>query len=314
MHSRHLVLFMVLSLGCDPRAGGGKDRPDRASTELESCAATSDCAGELRCRSGICRSPATVAVGEYHGAAGRQALLEQRYEDAIAEYSEATKAFELGKVAVPAEIHCGHGEALQRAGGDPQRFELAARVLHRCLLGSPVGTELRTNALRLLAELGKEGLDPQLLGKETLSDRYMTGQPAQPPTDDLVLTVTSNEKVKSYTFDKWMERAKSDEVRTALLPCWEEHWRATREVTMTVSLPMKHSFKLDQYGDFDRSTLVVADLTPVGDTATDGARNCAKAAIEPIADDHTKGRDDERRWDAELTFTLAPADANAAGK
>jgi len=234
------------------------------------------------------------------------ALNEQRYEDAIAGFTEATKVYDLAKVRVPPQIDCGHGEALYRAGGDPQRFELAARVLHRCMLAAPAGSELYGNALRQLAELGKEGLDPALLGSDKLADRYMTGMPAMPATDGLKLTVTFTPKVRSHSFTKWLERAKKEDIREALLPCWQEHWKTARTASMSVTLPMKHSFRLDQYGDFGRTTLVVKDLKPLGDAARDGANSCAKAAIGPIADTYTKGRQDERRWDVQMTFSLAP--------
>jgi hypothetical protein len=299
-----LAMIAALASGCDSKASGAPEAKDRASTLYESCASTADCAGDGRCRSGICRPAKSVTVGDYHAAAGQLALSEQRYEDAIAAYTEASKAYTLAKVKIPPEIDCGHGAALHRAGGDPQRFELGARILHRCLLSAPAGSELYSTALRSLAELGREGLDPELLAATKLADRYMTGKPAM-PTGEVVMTVTAKPTIRSYSFTKWLEKAQSDEVKEALMPCWKEHWKATRDTTMAVTLPLKHSFKLDQYGDFGRTTLEVQELEPLGDTARDGARSCAKAAIQPIADAHTKGREDERRWDVEMTFTLS---------
>jgi hypothetical protein len=303
-----LATMMACALGCDSKAAGVPEGAKiRASALYESCGSTTDCEGDSRCRSGICRPAKAVPVGDYHAAAGRLALAEQRYEDAIAEYTEASKVYTLAKVKIPPDIDCGHGQALHRAGGDPQRYELAARILHRCLLSAPAGSELYSSALRSLAELGKEGLDPELLASTKLADRYMTGKPSM-PTGEVVLTVTAKPKVRSYSFTKWMERAQSDEVKQALMPCWQEYWKATRDATMSVTLPLKHSFKLDQYGDFARTTLDVQDLKPLGDSARDGAQSCAKAAIQPIADLHTKGREDERRWDVEMTFTLTGKD------
>ena len=118
------------------------------------------------------------------------------------------------------------------------------------------------------------------------------------------MTVSSTARVRSRSFSKWLDAAKANTVKNALTPCWETYWQASRKSKMIVSLPFKHSYRLDEYEDFSRATLIIENLPAGGDAAQTAANECARSALTPIADQFSRKGGSESRWTASLTFEL----------
>ncbi|MBE7453148.1 MAG: NAD-dependent epimerase/dehydratase family protein [Kofleriaceae bacterium] len=174
-----LAVLAVLVLGaCDSRAtpvgGPSGPPPDRQSRELESCGTTSHCAEGLRCWAGACQREGRSTLGDYQAARGARLLGGGETDLAIAAYAEALAAYEADKLTVPPDVDCAYGQALTAARASKEKAELAARVLHRCLLAVPAAVPLRAQALAALAELDAAGLDPNQVARPQLADLYLT--------------------------------------------------------------------------------------------------------------------------------------------
>ena len=151
-HARALSIVTVLAAlaalaACDSRAtasnGAEVGKPGRLSSELESCGATAHCAEGLRCCDQVCKREARSTLGDFHAARGARAGAAGDIDAAIAAYAEALAAYEAEKLTVPPDVDCAYGHALVRARGTKDKAELAARVLHRCVLAIPVAVPLQ---------------------------------------------------------------------------------------------------------------------------------------------------------------------------
>jgi len=302
-----LAASVALAVACDPRAkagnaakGGGSG--SQLSTEYESCTSSLECVPGLRCADEVCRSPKTSIVADYHAAVGRRALAEGKVDTAIAEYVEAVNQYKADdNVDVPVSLYCEQGAALVQARRNPEHAELAARVLHRCVLGTPNGSALRRRALDDLALLGDVGLDPLLLARAEPGDRYLTKAPKKPPTDSLRVTITGDVRTSSRSYQTFVTQMQSPAVRDMLAPCWEQYWKATSKTSLAVTVPLKHRFYEGVYESQDGYKLVVGDAAAPADAALAAATMCVSAAMNDFAKDFKGG---SGSWGGDVIITI----------
>ncbi len=262
------LVALVLAAACDTRAtasNSGAAVPERPSAELESCGATADCAAGLRCFERTCVRDARSTLGDYLAARGARAATA---EAAIADYAEALATYESEKLTVPADLDCAYGRVLARAKGKVEKAELAARVLHRCLLAVPVGSTLRDEALAALTELDGVGLDPKQIAKPALADLYLTRAPAKPASDNLTITVTADPPVVAKSFPVITDRLAAADLRGQLVSCWDKHQAGG---ALTARFPLKVTYKPSEFDDEPGVYKLVMD--PV----TEAASACIQA-------------------------------------
>ena len=276
--------FLLALAACDTKAtasdpqGGGGPRAEQKGREYESCGATLHCGENLRCFDGACRRNARSAVGDYHAAVGAAALRRSEAETAITAYAQAINQYEAEKVpgGVPPDIDCAYGAALAAGKSKKENAELAARVLHRCVLAVPVGSSLRFHAFDQLATLEGSGLDPLLLGASKTADLYLTKAAARPASEKLVVTVAATPEPKK-SFAAIRDKVTSADLRSALIACWEANYAATKKETMTATIGMKSAYIVGEYED-DPGVYVLKIESP---SSVDPAESCVRAAIEP---------------------------------
>jgi hypothetical protein len=278
---KHTLALLVLVTACDSRAtaSGGAEltKPDRLSRELESCGTTAHCAEGLRCWDNQCQRAERSALGDYQAARGARLLATNDIDGAIAAYAEGLAAYEAAKLTVPPDVDCAYGLALTHARGTKDKAELAARVLHRCILAIPVNVSLRTQALAGLAELDSVGLDPNQIGRPQLADLYLTRAPSKPATDSLQAAITADPPPKGKTWSLIPERLGQSDAKSALVACWEKNFAATQSKELNVKLPLEVKYKASEYDD-EPGTYTV-NWGPPGSGAAD---TCVRAAIEPL--------------------------------
>lgn len=280
-----VALSAALSVGCDTRAtaaNSGGATAERPAAEFESCGTTAHCGPELRCFDQTCVSTARSVLGDYLAARAARAA---GAEAAIADYAEALATYEADKLAVPVDLDCAYGRALARAKAKPDKAELAARVLHRCLLAAPSGSRLRAEALAALVDLDGAGLDPKQLAKPALADLYLTRAPARPSADAVGVAVVADPAVTAKSFPAAVERIAAPDLRPALLACWDQHQAGGAVVAR---LPFKVTFKPSEFDDEPGVYKIAVDPPPAGDP---GAA-CVHAVLGPALT-ATKGLKDK---------------------
>ncbi len=307
MTRTHILLATVLAAmsGCDAKAnssdqgGSGKAQQSR---EYESCSSSRQCGAGLRCADMVCRSERTSILGDFHAAAAEVALEDNDNKRAIAQYTEAVNQYKAADLEVPLALYCAQGHALTLERKNAEYADLAARVLHRCALGTPNGSALRTRALEDLALLLEVGLDPLLLAQEP-GDHYMTKKPMRPERDDVKVKAVSSISTSSRSYDAWITELQSPATREKLLPCWDKYSEDSGESTLSVTLDFKHRFVQGIYEEQDGYKLSVGDAPAAGDPATVAAAACVHGVIEPMAKEFRGG---SGRWDGDITITLGP--------
>ncbi|HLL23182.1 MAG TPA: hypothetical protein VK427_13680 [Kofleriaceae bacterium] len=274
-----LAAALCLLAACDTKAtasdpqGGAAPRAEAKGREYESCGATLHCGEHLRCFDNTCRRTARSAVGDYYAAVAGSALRRGETDVAIASYAQALNQYEAEKVAggVPPELDCAYGAALATGKAKKENAELAARVLHRCVLAVPVGSTLRSEALAQLATLEGSGLDPLLLGAAKTADLYLT-KAARPSAEKLVVTVTATPEPKK-SFAAIRDKLMSADVRPGLVACWE----AAKQESLAVTLGVKSAYIESEYED-DPGAFAVKVEAP---TSVDGTEACVRGIVEP---------------------------------
>jgi hypothetical protein len=189
---------------------------------------------------------------------------------------------------------------------NPEHAELAARVLHRCVLGAPAGSDVYRRAMADLALLDNLGLEPLTLARKEPADAYLTRKRKRPPTDNLVVKVDGKARTHSRTYKNWLKKLESDDVRSALVPCWTTYWRKAHKKTLELTVPFHYHFRLDKWDDFDRSLLDIQDKGAPSGEALGAAYSCVTEALAPIADEYSK-KSYEGTWNAEITLTIGPS-------
>lgn len=301
------AIILLVAAGCDPSAkasGDGSGLGDERRSQLgETCGTSLHCASGLRCLDQKCRAGKASTIGEFYAAAGATAMARNDLAGAIEAYTQAVNQFEADKISPPAELLCALGGVLAEDRNDRTNGERSARMLHKCLLGAPTGSALRREAMHHLSLLLEVGLDPLLLARSEPADAYLTKQAAAPPLEKLSVTATAQGRAPgSRTYKKWIEHLGTPAVKAALAPCWEGYFKQTREPRLTVQLSFRYSYRLDGYDDFDRSTLVIADVAP-GSDAISKAHTCARTALAPIADEYSRSSA-ETSWRVVLNITI----------
>lgn len=279
-----LALFLLVLAACDTKAtasdpqGATAARSEQKSREYESCGASLHCQENLRCFDNTCRRIARSQVGDYYAAVAAAKLRTGDTDGAVASYAQAITQYEAEKVAdgVPTEIDCAYGAALAAGKTKKETAELAARVLHRCVLAAPAGSSMRQQAFAHLATLEGSGLDPLLLGASKTADLYLTKAPAGPSKDKLAVTFTAApEPKKSWAALK--EKLESVEVKNALLACWEQQYNTSKKESLAVTIGVKSAYVLSEYED-DPGVYVTKIEAP---TSPDAGEACVRAAVEP---------------------------------
>lgn len=300
-----VVLALLLVAGCDSRAKASdpvSGRADTKSKEYESCAATWHCQDELRCLEGRCVRTARSNVGDYYAALGNQLRSRGELVAAIDAFSKALGHYDSEKLALPPDVDCAYGSTLAAARQKKEHAELAARVLHRCVLAVPVGSALRERALADLATLAEAGLDPLTVGRTQLADVYLTRAPQKPATDKLAVTVTAAPSVEKKTFPLVLDRIGQPDMRTALVACWDAYYQATRKPAMAVTIGITSKYYPSEYEDEPGKYGIKLDppaSMPAGPDASADA--CVRAAIEPVLKSLSGLRDS---FSTRLTITV----------
>ncbi len=282
---RNLVWLVVLVAACDtkatasdPQTGGGAPRAEQKSRELESCGATLHCGENLRCSDQVCRRTARSAVGDYYAASAAAALSRGEVDIAITQYAASINQYGAEKIqgGVPPEIDCAYGGALAAGRNKKENAELAARVLHRCVLAVPVTSELRMRAFDQLATLEGSGLDPLLLGSSKVVDLYLTKASVKPASDKLAVTVTATPEPKK-SFAAIKDKLASPEIRAPLVACWDAAYAASKQETISATIGVKSAYVVGEYED-DPGVFVVKFDAP---SSVDKTEACIRAAVEP---------------------------------
>jgi len=281
------LAVLLFALGCDTKATatdpqGAGPRPEQKSKEYESCGASLHCADNLRCLSAMCVRTSRSVVGDYFAAVGHLAFTKADHDASIAAYASALGHYDAEKIALPPDVDCAYGAALAAARAKKEHAELGARVLHRCVLAVPVGSELRETALGWLAKLGTEtGLDPLLLGASKTADLYLTKGPQRPATDKLTVTVTAApQPVK--TFPLIAEKLAEPDLKSALIACWDQFHTASKKDAMQATVGFKAGYLAAEYEDEPGRYVLRFDppvALPPGPEAT--ADTCVRAIVEP---------------------------------
>lgn len=300
----NLVVILAVA-ACDPNAKAtATDRlvapKERMSRAYESCATTADCADELRCLQNVCRKAQASVVGDYNAALGALALEAGDVSRAIDAYTAAVNRYESDKVEVPLEILCGKGHALVLAMDDRALAEQAARSLHECLRRAPVGSTLRAKALAGLAQLGRAGLDPELLARDETMSTYLTKQPVDSKPKDVKVKATGNAKTRSRTYTEFLELIQSQPVAAQLVACWEASYSATKQKTLSATFKFKYFFYEGYDESEDRDKLTITGPQPAAGTP----ERCLHDALVPVADEFSKGKQGGGRWDSDITVTI----------
>jgi hypothetical protein len=286
---RLLLAVALATLGCDSRATASDlvAKAEPRAHEYETCGASRDCEAELRCFDHVCRRQARSTIGDYFAAAGALARGRGDLEAAIASYAQALAHYNADKLPLPPEIDCGYGAALAAARAKREHAELAARVLHRCVLAAPVASRMRDQALAELAGLADAGLDPVLLGAAKLADLYLTKSAARPASDKLTVSVVATPTPTGKSYALVPDKLKEADVRAALVACWDAHNLASRKDALTVTLGMKASYVASEYED-EAGTYVVK-LDPPGPLAPGSPDAAADACVRQIVEPAIKG-------------------------
>ena len=282
---RHVaLLLLIVAAACDGKAtasdpsGAAKHA---TSKEYETCASSADCADGTRCLEAVCRRTARSNVADYYGARGAMLLSQHDIAAAVDAFGKAESRYEADHLAIPPELDCAYGVALAQAQADHEKAELGARVLHRCLMGAPPGSELREQALTTMATLDGAGFDPAHLASDKPADRYLSNAPAGPSTDKLKVTATASPPTSSASFAAIADRVAQPDLRGALIACWQKYADATKTQSLTVSLPIKSAYADSGYDDEPGSFSVKLDpLTGANPYDSQAEANvCVRAAI-----------------------------------
>jgi hypothetical protein len=278
------ALAWVGSAACNSRATASdpqsEPRPEQKSREFETCSATPNCGPELACFDQVCRRTSRSVVGDYFAAVGARAFARGDADGAVAGYTEALAKYDADKVPLPPEIDCAYGAALAQNKARKEQTELAARVLHRCVLSVPVGASLRQRALNDLASLADAGLEPSTLAKTTLADLYLTRVPLLVNTTHSV-TVSAVPVPAGKSFVTVMETLNSDLSKSTLMNCWETFNATTKRDALTIEVGSKARYVEPEYIE-DRGRFVISldGTAGAGASAEVAADACVRTAID----------------------------------
>lgn len=299
-----LGIAVFALVACDASAKNeGKDKnvaARRLSAQHESCAAAADCADGLRCYANTCVATDRVLVGEYYARVGDVSLRKKDLARAAEAYDEAVKQYKAKNKPVPPRLYCGWGKALLADTHDPDKPELAAKVLHRCLRGAPVGSPLRDRALRLLAELDELGLNPVTLPSKEDATKYLKGE-RKPATEKLKVKISSTATGKRG-HDRLVKLMQDPALKPQYVACWTAYYNASKKPTLTATFSYKSRFKTGPFPEQDGHYIKMEKSTPPSEPAAAAAYNCVKTIIEPLA--KKAGIKGGSTWSGDITITV----------
>ncbi len=274
----------TVGFGCNSRATASdplnEPRPEQKSREFESCSSTPSCAPELACFDQVCRRTARSVVGDYYAALGSRAFARGDADAAVAAYTESLSRYDADKVPLPPEVDCAYGAALAQNKVRKEQTELAARVLHRCVLSVPVGASLRQRALSDLASLADAGLEPSTLAKSQPADLYLTRAPLTTRSTTSV-AITAVPTPSGRSFPTVLETLNSDTTKGALLNCWSTYSAATKRDSLTIELGAKARYIEPEYiEDAARFVIALDGAVGVGASAEVAADACVRTALD----------------------------------
>lgn len=298
---------VALAAGCDSKATAtGPDpqasavKPEQKSREYESCGATVHCADNLRCLDQTCRRTARSVVGDYYAAAGAVARQKGEIEPAIAAYAQALGQYGAEKLEVPADIDCEYGATLAAGRAKRENADLAARVLHRCVLAVPPGGSLRAHAMTALATLAEVGLDPLTLGGAKLADQYLTKAPQRPSSDKVSVSISASPSTSSKSYAAASEKLADPAVKPALVACWEAYTAASKKDTLAVTLPVKVGYASSEYED--EAGTWFSKIGPA--SGLSGPEADADACVRKVVEPALKGLKYTDSFDTKVTITI----------
>lgn len=300
---------IALGSACDSRAtasdppltGGALGlRPEQRSREYESCGATMHCQEGLRCFGHTCRRGTRSTVGDFHAAVGAAARARGDVEAAIAAYTQSLGQYGAEKVEVPPEIDCAYGATLAAARAKREHAELGARVLHRCVLAVPTGSELREQALMHLASLAPSGLDPLTLGGSKVADVYLTKAPARPSSDKLTVAVTASPATTSKSYGVVSQRLVDSALRPGMVACWEAYHAAVGKDSLAVTLAIKVAYVPSEFEDEPGAWSVAIEPAP----GLTGPEASAEACVRQVVESGLKGQKLVDGLNTKLTITI----------
>ncbi len=279
-----LSLAASTGLGCNSRATASdplnEPRPEQKSREFESCSSTPNCAPDLACFDQVCRRTARSVVGDYYAALGARAYARGDADAAVAAYTEALSRYDADKVPLPPEVDCAYGAALAQNKVRKEQTELAARVLHRCVLSLPVGASLRQRALSDLASLADDGLEPSTLAKSQPADLYLTRAPIT-ASSTMSVVVTAVPLPTGRSFPTVLETLNSDTTKSALLNCWSTYSTTTKRDSLTIELGAKARYIEPEYiEDAARFVIALDGAVGAGASAEVAADACVRTVID----------------------------------
>lgn len=298
------VAVICLIAGCDSRATASEStsRGEQRSKEFETCSASAQCVDELRCFDHTCRRTARSTVGDYFAALGQVARGKGELEASIADYAQAVSRYDLDKVALPPDVDCAYGAALVAGKAKKDHAELAARVLHRCVLAVPVGSPLRTQALVDLAGLADAGLDPALLGGNKTADLYLTRAPSRPSADKLTIAVAPNPPPPAKTATALTEKLSDPDIHTGLAACWTAYNAASQKEALTATIGVKATYIASDYEDEPGSFAV--KLEPPAGLAAGSPEAAADACVRQLVEPAVKAVKITEAFSTKLAITI----------
>ena len=279
-----VTTLLLAAAACDGKATASDPQGARraSSKEYETCASSSDCADGLRCLQETCRRSARSNVGDYYAARGDLLFGKNDVGGAVDAYAKAEARYEADHLPIPPELDCAYGGALAAAQSDREKAELGARVLHRCLMGTPAGSSLRDHALASLATLDDVGLEPAHLALDKPADVYLSRAPSTPATEKLKVTAAGEPPSTSASFTMISDRVAQGDLRSLMISCWQKYADATKKTSLTVYLPIKAAYVDSGYDDEAGAFQIKLDPPATGATGPDAdATACIRAAVEP---------------------------------
>lgn len=307
-----LPVLALLGSACSPRVESSPERSGNASVPQatlpavpssvgETCGASADCERDLRCVDAVCLPERTSRLGDYQWAAGRAALDKGDPVAATEALQRAVAQYETEELPAPAALLCDTGAALARREGDARAGELAATLLHRCVLTAPAGGHDYHRGLAALASLEAIGLEPSLVGRDTVADSYLVGTARPSGEPPIMVTPVAAAKDKGFTA---FTTNLSTTAKTDLLNCHTRFTTATKKTQLAVGLDLKNKAVL---GDDDAVVGAKLDAT-LALTSPDldaTAAECVRAAVAKAAQEFAKDRKaSSGSWSGTITVTI----------
>ncbi len=275
------------------------------SAAWESCASSSQCSVDMGCIDLRCQPKARSRLGDFYAGSGREFLKSKQLSESVASYNQAVSQYEKDGVALPLDLICEQGRALASAQGDPKYAEAAARVLHRCVLGTPAGSQMARSAMESLASLQSSGLDPQVLVRSELADLYLTAAPVKAALKTVNVEVNDDGKAsKKKGFVALLQALQSADATEAFGKCAREYAKSA-STPLSVALPYSFRYIMDEDDEArDRFVLSLADSPEQSEEPAKVASQCVQEVAKGVNEGLGKTVRDRSRWKSTITVAF----------